>query len=179
MPKRYAYNTSATQIKKRYAMIGSTATQIKKKYAMIGSTATLVYSADGNIFPDMAWTGGGANAGIVTTSSLQVILPTGSGKTNSKCYTSSKVDLTNYSKLIFVVSQYAFNDDGTPQMSVGIDSDTTTHTHASFDKYLAVTGTGTYTLDVSSITGSYYIAIAVWYPSDKNNGFTVTSITAE
>lgn len=46
MPKRYAYNTSATQVKKRYAMIGSTATQVKKRYAMIGSTATLVYSAE-------------------------------------------------------------------------------------------------------------------------------------
>lgn len=46
MPKLYAYNTSATQIKKRYAMIGSTATQVKKKYAMIDSTATLVYSAE-------------------------------------------------------------------------------------------------------------------------------------
>lgn len=49
MPKLYAYNTSATQVKKRYAMIGSTATPIKKKYAMIGSTATLVYSAEENI----------------------------------------------------------------------------------------------------------------------------------
>lgn len=46
MPKMYAYNTSATQLKKRYGMIGSTATQIKKRYAMIGSTATLVYSAE-------------------------------------------------------------------------------------------------------------------------------------
>lgn len=46
MPKLYAQNTSATQVKKRYAMIGSTATQVKKRYAMIGSTATLVYSAE-------------------------------------------------------------------------------------------------------------------------------------
>lgn len=45
MPKRYAYNTSATQVKKRYAMIGATATQVKKRYGMIGSTATLVYTA--------------------------------------------------------------------------------------------------------------------------------------
>lgn len=177
MPKRYAYNTSATQVKKRYAMIGSTATQVKKRYAMIGSTATLVYSADGNIFPDMAWTGQGANAGTVSSTSLKVILPKGSGKTNSSCRTSSKVDITNYSKIRFVVSQ--FNNQDNEQLSVGIDNDTTTHTHDSFYKYVKVTGTGTFTLDVSGVSGSYYIAIAVWAPGAKDGGFTVTSITAE
>ena len=45
MPKLYAYNTSATQIKKRYAMIGNTATEIKKRYAMIDNTATLVFQS--------------------------------------------------------------------------------------------------------------------------------------
>ena len=56
MAKRYAYNTSATQVKKRYAMIGSTATQVKKRYAMIGSTATLVYTAEENINPNLSFT---------------------------------------------------------------------------------------------------------------------------
>lgn len=178
MAKIYGYNTAATQIKKRYAHNGTTAKQVKKKYAHNGTTAVLVYSADGNIFPDMAWTGQGANTGTVSSSSLKVILPRGSGKTNSSCRTTSKVDLTNYSKITFVVSQYNNVSSG-GHFSVGIDNDTTTHTQDSFYKYKSVTGTGTLTLDVSGVTGSYYIAIAVWNSGDENNGFTVTTITAE
>lgn len=72
MAKLYAYNTSATQIKKRYAMIGSTATQVKKKYAMIGSTATLVYSAEEYIYNNgvvdgYTWTAYKAGNKVTTT----------------------------------------------------------------------------------------------------------------
>lgn len=167
MPKLYL---KSTQQKKLYLK----STQQKKGYLK----NTLVYSADGNVFPDLDWTGGGAYTGIVSADSLKVILPSGSGKTNSVCRTSAKIDLTNYSKLIFDVSQYN-NDSSGAHLSVGIDDDTTTHTRDSFYKYIPVTGTGTFTVDVKSITGSFYIAIAVWHSGQNNKGFTVSKITAE
>lgn len=177
----YDYDgTANNEIGRVYDNDGTANHQIGKVYDNDGTANSLIYSADGNVFPDMAWTGGGANDGTVTTSSLQVILPEGSSKTNSSCRTASKVDLTNYSKLTFVVSQFnKGSGSGTPQFSLGIDSDTTTHAHDSFYKYVKVTKTGTYTLDVSGVSGSYYVAIAVWCSSVHNHGFTVTSITAE
>lgn len=174
----YDYDgTANNEIGRVYDNDGTANHQIGKVYDNDGTANSLIYSADGNVFPDMAWTGGGANDGTVTSSSLTVELPAGQGYTNSKCYTSSKVDLTNYSKLIFVVSSFS-GKGGNEEFSVGIDTDTTTHNHSSYYKYLAVTKTGTYTLDISSVTGSYYIAISVWC-SGNDRRFTVTSITAE
>ena len=79
MPKRYAYNTSATQVKKRYAMIGSTATQVKKRYAMIGSTATLVYQAQ-------------SDQKTITVTAKDYREVTSSSVTNSENYTKMVID---------------------------------------------------------------------------------------
>lgn len=88
MPKRYAYNTSATQVKKRYAMIGSTATQVKKRYAMIGSTATLVYQAQSD------------------TLTVTATAPTDNGVARSNIITNTE----NYTKMVIEsVSAYGGN----------------------------------------------------------------------
>lgn len=174
----YDYNGTDSFVHKKIVdWDGTTSNVIAKGWDWNGTTSTLFYSGDGNIFPGMAWTGQGANAGTVSSSSLKVILPNNSGKTNSSCRTSSKVDLTNYSKITFVVS--GFDNTGGGEFSVGIDNDTSTYEHSSFYKYLNVSKNGTYTLDVSGVSGSYYIAIAVWDPWSEGQGFTVTSITAE
>lgn len=124
MAKRYAYNTSATQVKKRYAMIGSTATQVKKRYAMIGSTATLVYSAQS---PDQSYilnlddqktdyTGGWAlsNQGgyaylqgySSSTKSWEMSYSANNQYGRGWMTTKQKVDISGWSKLSLTLSYY-------------------------------------------------------------------------
>ncbi|MBR5873937.1 MAG: hypothetical protein IKY90_04280 [Oscillospiraceae bacterium] len=122
MPKMYAYNTSATQVKKRYAMIGSTATQVKKRYAMIGSTATLVYSAEMPLFTsgtgkNVGWSShtarenSGSQTPTVTDNSptnLFADTKNGSDDSGDGClagwYTTDAIDVTGYSKLTLTFS---------------------------------------------------------------------------
>ena len=117
MPKMYAYNTSATQIKKRYAMIGSTATQVKKRYAMIGSTATLVYNAETPLYTygvqNVVWKGagdGGTSGSTNFGDSSVTIKAKGSYSNTGRAQTmrtDEKIDLTNYSKIKAIVSGYS------------------------------------------------------------------------
>ena len=179
MPKMYAYNTSATQIKKRYAMIGSTATQIKKKYAMIGSTATLVYSAETQLFPSsLTFTKGGTNtAGSVSDTAL-----TAKASWN-KTYgaISLQVDVTDFSKIIFTVSERT-STEKVGSTTVGVSD---RQYPSSFDSYgdnngvaTAVTKAGTYEVDVSNLSGKKYVALSAW-TSSGDNSITVTKIMAE
>ena len=185
MPKLYVYNTSATQLKKRYAMIGSTATQIKKKYAMIGSTATLVYSAEYNALIEGGWTSKITYSDVTaTTSSSKIYIETNGTGYQGRVY--KQLDITNYSKLTITYSGYAYYSsfgaglvkslpaDYNPQgVTVGVSTEgldlATPNTIASTTK----------TFNISSLTGNYYLFVGAYQGSSWDGKITVTKFLLE
>lgn len=189
MAKLYAYNTSATPVKKRYAMIGSTATQVKKKYAMIGSTATLVYSAweDGALFNDgQIWEEAGdikvtgSNIGNTTVTvaddGIYTWVYPENGK-NAVAYIgfSNPIDMTNYNTLYALVD-YDFEpwsvakglQVGTSfgKLDKGYSKDL--NHDSRYDGAPVNSGRQKIiSVDISGLSGSYYVT---WYGANSSGG---------
>ena len=181
MPKLYAYNTSATQVKKRYAMIGSTATQVKKRYAMIGSTATLVYSAETQIYP---------GASVTTridwgSNTISGFTATRAGYTESYAMLYIPIDLTNYTTLIIKGSakRYAgiclrkslpeVSNNGCLQVAHTDNYGEVWKKSIWADSSITVDEP----VDVYSYTGTYYLVAAI-YGSNVTVGEAQVSVTS-
>lgn len=74
-------------------------------------------------------------------------------------YPSRKIDLTNYSQLIVEVTDISFTGGGSVQFAV---SDTTSFVNNSVAELKLPLSVGEHTLDVSHLTGYYYIGVSVW-----------------
>lgn len=184
MPKRYAYNTSATQVKKRYAMIGSTATQVKKRYAMVGNTATLVYSAEeylvqaGVINSGLA---GSISAGTYASQYGTVSSNSGYVRLNISTsgtfpfYNSKAINLTNY-KTCYIKfktkgSSQAWQSSPYQAIRMGFSSSKitdcshyniiTSNWNFSASYTGASTSAKTISFDISGLSGNYYLLFIV------------------
>lgn len=87
--------------------------------------------------------------------------------------TENGVDLTNFTKLTFVVTGYALtNDNGDGLIRVGISDDLTDSLE--FDASATVTGKGTYELDVTAFTGVHDVVIYLKTDEGTGNEASVT-----
>lgn len=174
----YDYDgTTYHEISKLYDFNGTTSTQIGKVYDCVaGGASTLIYNADQTLFPNgVSFVGKGVNTGTVTSTYIKAEC-NGSSKTNSSVRTSNKVDLTAWSKITFVItSRYA---NGNAQVNVGATDRDAPNTTSSYTVGLKITATGTFAVDVSSLSGEYYVAISSW-GSTGSSGITCTSIVLE
>ena len=177
MPKRYAYNTSATQVKKRYAMIGSTATQVKKRYAMIGSTATLVYTAGYSIIDNFAtYTTVGADltnppvSGFsLTKSGNTLVFKSGSGI--QVVALKPTFDLSKYTSLKITVSAQTLSTSKGIRVRFGTLDDK----YYSVDNY----NTGTYSINLSSAKDAAYFMILPINDTTATGTVTFSELTLE
>ena len=63
-------------------------------------------------------------------------------------------------------------------MTVGVTKDLNITTHTSFTKYQSFgTYSGTLVIDVSDLTGEYYLGIAIYISGYTGASFDVTNIT--
>lgn len=88
------------------------------------------------------------------------------GITTSDLITKNKIDLTNVSALTFVVAAGASFDSSlnTSQMSINVIAKTNKPVYTSnIIANVDVTKSGTHSLDVSSISGAYYVLVAAGY----------------
>ncbi len=194
MAKRYAYNTSATQIKKRYAMIDSTATQVKKRYAMIGSTATLVYSAEEQIYPGATVKSLQVNAGSYSTANFKTNVTSSSSNQNSTTLYIA-VDVTDY-KTIKVTGNFTVSGGTFAHAGVFLLAPSKwNESYVKYPYYMIVdsyytqrkvvdsdASFTTHSFNVSSLTGTYYIAIGCYVNStggSRTASAQITGITAE
>lgn len=169
---------------------GTTSNILGKGWDWNGTTSTLFYKAwDGELldgadeFEDIT---GGWNGNEYTNETwMQVITQDGSGlySTGSpwgRTGTVKKVDITNYNKIVAEI-EYP-NGIYTLSTRFGIMSDKSKAIlsnlvkSVSEDNYTATTvKSRTYTLDISSHTGSYYIAFVS--TTNKNYPFRIKKIT--
>ena len=195
MPKRYAYNTSATQVKKRYAMIGSTATQVKKRYAMIGSTATLVYSAEVVVFDGTNVASGytvntdGYNKNTVGIFYAKSRYNSDGGH-RSDANAHVAIDCTNFSK-ITVSYSYVANYYGNVQ--IGLFSKNPNVSGFSFESGIwrivnadngssiggNQTGSGTVSFNLDNVTGTHYLMTYTYNTQGNQTDAIITKIVLE
>lgn len=147
----YDWNGSSnSEIGKIYDWNGSANSQIGKVYDNNGSSNSLVYSAETVLIENGQYIGVsnsfkyGNKHGV---SGNLFYVTTNEGTQSETCTTPLKVD--EYSKLVFVVSS-----GGT--CTVGLASSADVYGTSSFVKSMT-TVTGVNVLDISSLTGTYYL----------------------
>lgn len=173
--------TTNYQIGKLYDNDGSTNYQIGKVYDNDGTTGYLIYTGEAILFPGTSdYSGGWSTAGV--TSSNADVSDTHLGAnasynaTNGKVYSTQKISMDGFSKITFNVPYGNFAG----QVIVGIASTTGVYTTGSaWTKYVQVTATGDWSIDVSSVTGSYYVIVSVWTNEYVNPWINVYKIVAE
>lgn len=132
-----------------------------------GGTNYTVWEAKQQYFPDgLTYSTGGAGSSMSSVTSTKLTAKCdGSSYTNANCHPSTTVNLTNISSIKFTVDN--ITKSGNAEVTVGVCKTQNPNNYASYasnsGKGLAVTSTGTKTLDVSDLTGTgYYICISVW-----------------
>ena len=114
----------------------------------------------------------GNNVMIGQTSSNSSYDESGYYKGNALYYFTTKIDCSNYSKLKITISDYSKNNVGDGYIHFGITrSITDCFSSSTADKYIEITTTGTYEVDLSSYNDTGYIAIYIFsnsYSTTKN-----------
>jgi hypothetical protein len=94
--------------------------------------------------------------------------------------TANGVDLSNYSKITFIVTGYTLsNSYGDASIQIGVTSDL--DGTFEFDRYERITGKGTYELDVSTLSGvhDFVIYLKTDQGSDNTAKVVISEIKAE
>lgn len=162
---------------------GANVTTVKYKH---GGTTTTVWQKVNQYFPSVvsfATGGAGASLSSVTSTKLKATITVVSGFTNANCHSTTAQNLTNVTKIKFHVSARSITSGSNCETSVGVCKTQNPNTYASYSanggKAVAVSGTGDYEVNVSSLSGSgFYICISVWGSTGDAN-LEVTNITWE
>lgn len=143
-------------------------TSLTKIVFSSGGTNTTVWEAKQTYFPDgvvsFATGGAGSSTSSVTSSKLTAKID-GSTYTNANCHSTTTVSMTDISSIKFTVTTATKN--GNAELTVGVCKTQNPNNYRSYANNSgigkAITGTGTFTVDTSSLTGTgYYVCISVW-----------------
>ena len=155
--------THEIEIGKFYRNNGTTAIQIGKMYRSNGTTENLIYSAETEYFNGKeivdwsTYNSNGSTASVDTTLKSYITYD----YHIASLWTTEKQDITNIKTLIFTVSKCQVKN---CQFFLGISENKESSLNClqpyQFTKYVSVTSAGTYSVDVSGYTGSYYIVVA-------------------
>lgn len=121
--------------------------RISRRSGLVGNKKLVLYDKVDNTEVTGGWDGQRK-----TLSTSGITLATVSGSTSrASCYTLSGIDVTAYRKLCFTVSEAS----GGPIVTRCGGLSTATNTQPSV--YQDITSTGRYVIDISNVTGSYYV----------------------
>lgn len=188
MPIRDWNGTTSSEIKLIRDYDGTTSHQIGRIIDHDGTTSHLIYSAETEYF------NGGAKVPYTTYNyhhngeSYAAILTVGttiySKLNNSTDQTSIRftANLTNIKTLSFVFNSVSLKNNGT--LFVGVSTYTDMGTPNVFitsqwTKYTTVTSSGTKTVDVSSLSGTYQICISFSCSTGLGGNYTCSKIIGE
>lgn len=192
MPIHDHNGTTSTQISKIYDDNGTTLTQIGKVYDNNGTANTLIYSSEVILFNGTTaaeYTGGwnsavvaGEGAGFTLSGSALKIQQTNYASTTSaKIISKAKIAVSGATTLKFT---YTATKGGNGTFTFGLSPVTTDwdvyDTAANLTRYarLSTGGSGTASVNVSGVSGSYYVRFSV-FGSTGNNTLSVTKIWLE
>lgn len=185
----YDHDTTANrEIGKLYDNDGTSNNQIDKVYDNDGTSNHLIYSAETEYFND------GAKVAYTTYNyyhngeSYAAILTVGttiySKLNNSTDQTIIRftANLTNIKKLSFVFNSVSLQNNGTLFVGVSTYTDMgrpNVFINSEWTKYTGVTSSGTKTVDVSSLSGTYQICISFSCSTGLGGNYTCSKIIGE
>lgn len=179
----YDYDgTTRYQIGKVYDYDGTARYQIGKVYDHDSTASHLIYTADTPYFD------GGAVVPFTKdeyystiTIGSTIYAKHGNQTAASTVRTTNKQDLTNISKITFTFSSVVNNGNAICRIAVGSATGGSVFVSNSNDwtVYKDISAAGTYSLDVSGLSGSYYIKIVQGVSTAYNSSFTCTKIIGE
>lgn len=183
--------TTTYQIGKLYDNDGTTSTQIGKVYDNNGTANTLIYSSDMTLFDagkTVEYTGGwntaiytGTSFNFIVGQKLQIQQINYAASTSAKIISKAKIAISGFSALKFT---YTATKGGNGTFTYGISPVTTDRdvydTDTNLTKYtrLSASGSGTASVNVSGVSGSYYVRLSV-FDSTGNSTLSVTKIWLE
>lgn len=183
--------TTNYQIGKLYDNDGTTSTQIGKVYDNNGTANTLIYSSDMTLFDagkTVEYTGGwntaisiGTSFNFIVGQKLQIQQINYAASTSAKIISKAKIAISGFSALKFT---YTATKGGNGTFTYGISPVTTDwdvyDTATNLTKYtrLSASGSGTASVNVSGVSGSYYVRLSV-FDSTGNSTLSVTKIWLE
>lgn len=176
----------ARKVTKMYRGVSGVARNVKKGYRGVSGVARQFFGS-GNIYHQgdectylhggfVAYAyggydrGGGASnvtAPIITRNSTTIVF-TGHGSNYGSVFTRNKIDLTNYSTMKIKVTGYSYGGSCRAGFTTGCYNGYT-------GTYMAAESTGTLSLNISSLSGSYYFALEI----DGANSITISEIILE
>lgn len=161
--------TTTYQLGKAYDWDGTASHQLGKGYDCDGTTNHLIYSAEETIFPPRTttWIRSGVSTDSNANDERIYTYCNGSSQTNGQMYTT--LDLTTVNTITFTAtSGYGGNGFN----AVTID----TVVYGSLGSARGISRpNGTYTIDVSDLTGTHKLYCCVW-GSTGNSRITLTSL---
>ena len=182
---------TSTQIGTIYDNNGTTSTQIGKVYDDNGTANTLIYSSDMTLFDagkTVEYTGGwntaisnGASFNFIVGKKLQIHQINYLASTSAKIISKAKIAISGFSALKFT---YTATKGGNGTFTFGLSPVTTDwdvyDTAANLTRYarLSTGGSGTASVNVSGLSGSYYVRFSV-FGSTGNSTLSVTKIWLE
>ena len=183
--------TASTQIGKVFDNNGTASTQIGKVFDNNRTTNTLIYSSDMTLFDagkTVEYTGGwnttissGASFNFIVGKKLQIQQINYVASTSAKIISKAKIAISGFSALKF---SYTATKGGNGTFTFGLSPVTTDwdvyDTATNLTKYtrLSASGSGTASVNVSGVSGSYYVRFSV-FGSTGNSTLFVTKIWLE
>lgn len=161
--------TTRYEIGKLYDNDGTTNYQIGKVYDNDGTTNNLIYSAEETIFPPRTttWTRSGVSTDSNANDERIYTYCNGSSQTNSQMYTT--LDLTSFNTITFTATS-GYGGNGFNAVTI----DTIVYSSLGSARGISRPN-GTYTIDVSDLTGTHTLYCCVW-GSTGNSGITLKSL---
>ena len=191
MPIHDHNGTISAQISKIYDNNGTTSTQIGKVYDNNGTANTLIFSSDMTLFDagkTVEYTGGwnttivsGASFTFIVGQQLKIQQLNYAASTSAKIISKAQIAISGFSTLKFT---YTATKGGNGTFTFGITTVTTdwdvydTSTNLTRFARLSASGSGTASVNVSGISGSYYVRLSV-FGSTGNSTLSVTKIWLE
>lgn len=173
----YDYDgTGNTQIAKVYDYDGTANTQNGKVYDYDGTANNLIYTAECQLFPTSetgkTYTGWGYGDCAVSYDSSGYISVALSTSGVRYAVSDNTVDLTGYDYINFTVYDVSSTDGFWCNIGVSATQANTPSTHTAITSGTA----DTYSVDISSLSGEYYLALRGRRGEHDGSGFKISNI---
>ena len=158
--------TTERKIKTIKSWDGTTERKIKEVKSFDGTIERIVYKSEAIIFPGSNPFAGGWDISVACGNGTAVSSSVLSARSSTNCtfgkvYSKIKIDLTSVSSIVFTCS--VVNKSGNAAIGLGVHSNwNDVFGSGGFTKCVEPNAAGDYTLDVSDITGSWFVILSAW-----------------
>ena len=174
--------TATRENGKLYDNDGTTSYQIGKAYDNDGTSNHLIYSAEYDVLAAFGWTKAGTSSYITSLTATNVTIKPTAGSGNARVY--KTIDVTNYRSMTITCSLSALHSYATCGLYASdpgylVYNEPTVGKQVRDSNGSTQTVNGTFTFDISSLSGIYYVVIGAYQGSGASPVATCTKFILE